>query len=71
MGTKPLHIWFEKIDGFIKIYDGITYSVLFAPKRYNAIYDRLSIIQVKKVVLPIELIIYVPDLELIYVTLHL
>ena len=71
MGIKPLHIWFEKIDGFIKIYDGIRYSVLFAPKRYNAIYDRLIIIQVKKVVLPIELIIYVQELELIYVILYL
>ena len=27
MGAKPLHIWFEKIDGFIKIYDGIRYLV--------------------------------------------
>ena len=71
MGIKPLHIWFEKIDGFIKIYDGIRYSVLFTPKRYNAIYDRLIIIQVKKVVLPIELIIYVQELELIYVILYL
>ena len=31
MGTKPLHIRFEKIDGFIKIYDGIRYLVLFGP----------------------------------------
>ena len=23
MGAKSLHIWLEKIDGFIKIYDGI------------------------------------------------
>ena len=29
MGVKPLHIWFEKIDGFIKIYDGIRYLVWF------------------------------------------
>ena len=25
MGSKPLHIQFDKIDVFIKIYDGITY----------------------------------------------
>ena len=29
MGKKPLHIRFDKIDGFIKIYDGIRYLVLF------------------------------------------
>ena len=29
MGTKPLHIWFNKINEFIKNYDGIRYSVLF------------------------------------------
>ena len=27
MGSKPLRIWFDKIDGFIKIYDGIRYFV--------------------------------------------
>ena len=39
MGAKPLYIWFEKINGFSKIYDGIRYLTLFAPERY-AIYDR-------------------------------
>ena len=29
LGSKPLHIKFDKIDGFIKIYDGIRYLVLF------------------------------------------
>ena len=42
MGGKPLRIWFVKIDGFIKIYDGIRYLVLFGPERYNAIYDRIN-----------------------------
>ena len=32
MGSKPLGIWFEKIDGFIKIYNGIRYLVLFGPE---------------------------------------
>ena len=27
--AKPLHIWFEKIDGVIKIYGGIRYLMLF------------------------------------------
>ena len=42
MGSKPLRIWFEKIDGFIKIYDGIRYLVLFASERCNAILTRIK-----------------------------
>ena len=41
MGAKPLDIWFEKIDGYIKIYDEIRYLVLFTPERYNAVDDRI------------------------------
>ena len=37
MGTKPLRIRFDKIDGFIKIYDGTRYLVSFGPERYDAI----------------------------------
>ena len=33
MGSKPLHIWFQKVDGFIKIYDGIRYLVLNASEK--------------------------------------
>ena len=40
MGSKPLGIWFEKIDGFIKIYNGIRYLVLFGPESQDAIYNR-------------------------------
>ena len=42
MCAKRLHIWLEKIDGFIKIYDRIIYFVLFASERYNAIYNRIK-----------------------------
>ena len=48
MGVKTLHICFEKIYGFIKIYDGITYLVLFASERYNAIYDRINYLIIEK-----------------------
>ena len=34
-------MWFEKIDGFMKIFDGIRYLVLLASERYNAIYDKI------------------------------
>ena len=35
-------IRFTKIDGFIRIYDGIRYLVLFGSERYNALYDRID-----------------------------
>ena len=41
MGLKPLRVWLVKIDGFIKIYDGIRYLVLFGPEIYDAIYNRV------------------------------
>ena len=31
MGKKPLRIWFDKIDVFIKIYYGTRYLVLLGP----------------------------------------
>ena len=40
VGVKPLGIWFDNIDGFIKIYDGIRYLVLFGSEKYNAVYNR-------------------------------
>ena len=37
--AKPLRIRFDKDDGFISIYDGTRYLVLFGPERYNGTYD--------------------------------
>ena len=42
MGAKPLRFRFDKVDGFIKIYDGTRYLVLFSLERFNAIYGRIS-----------------------------
>ena len=44
IGAKPLHIRFEKIDGFIKIYDGTKYLILSGPERYDEIYDWMKYI---------------------------
>ena len=41
MGSKPLHIRFDEIDGSIKIYDRIRYLVLFGSGLYDAIYNRI------------------------------
>ena len=40
--AKSLSIRFDKVDGFIKIYDGTRYLVLFAPEKYNAIFNRIK-----------------------------
>ena len=39
--SKPLRIRLNKIDGFIRIYDGTKYLTLFGSKQYDAIYNRI------------------------------
>ena len=41
IGAKPLRTRFDKVDGFIRVYDGARYSVLLGPKKYDAIYNRI------------------------------
>ena len=51
MGSIPLHIRFDEIDGFIKVYDGIRYLVSFSNSWYDTICDKikeLNIVYVKK-----------------------
>ena len=46
--AKPLRIRFNKIDGFVRVYDGIRYLVLFRSEKYDSIYNRIRyIISVK------------------------
>ena len=42
MGSIPLRIRFDEIDGFIKIYDGTRCLVLFCQSWYNEICDRIK-----------------------------
>ena len=42
MDSKPLRIRFNETDGFIKVYDGIRYLVLFGHLWYDEIYDRIT-----------------------------
>ena len=39
--TKPLRISFNKIDGFIRIYDVTRYLTLFGSEKYDGIYYRI------------------------------
>ena len=41
IGAKPLRISFVKVDGFIIVYDGIRYLVLFGLENYDAIYNKI------------------------------
>ena len=42
---KPLRIKFNRIDGFIRIYDGTRYLILFRSEKYDAIYDRIRYVK--------------------------
>ena len=49
--SKPLSIRFNKIDGFIRVYDGTRYLVLIGSEKYDSIYDRIRyLINVKSVI---------------------
>ena len=39
---KPLRIWFNNIYGFIRVYDGTRYLVLFGAEKYYFIYNWIS-----------------------------
>ena len=39
--SKPLHIRFDKIDGFIRAYDGTRHLVLFGGKKNDFIFSRI------------------------------
>ena len=39
--AKPLHIRFSKVDGFVRVYDGTRYLVLFGPENHDVIYNRI------------------------------
>ena len=48
MGSVPLCIRFDEIDGFIKIYDVIRYLVLSGSGYYDKIYDSIKYLISKK-----------------------
>ena len=39
--SKPLRIRFDKIDRYIRIYDGTRYLVLFGSENFDFIYNRI------------------------------
>ena len=70
MCKKPLGIWFDKIDGFIKIYVGIRYFVSLG---YNEIYDTTKSYKSKQwinLMLRINLIVILQESESIHIVLY-
>ena len=49
IGGKPFYIRFNKVDGFIRVYDGTRYLVLFGPEKYDAIYNRIRYLKSQKI----------------------
>ena len=41
VGAKALLIGFDNVDGFIRVYDGTRYLVLFYQEKYDVIYNRI------------------------------
>ena len=41
IGTKPLHIRFDQVHGFMRVYDGTRYSIIFETGKYCAIFNRI------------------------------
>ena len=41
VSEKPLRISFDKVDGFIIVYDGTRYLVLFSHEKHGIIYNRI------------------------------
>ena len=39
--AKPLNIRFDKVNGFIRVYDEARYLVLFRPEKYDLIYNKI------------------------------
>ena len=48
--SKPLHSRFDKIDGLIRIYDGIRYLTMFGSEKYDAKLQKI-ILQKSKLII--------------------
>ena len=44
--VQKLRIRFDRVDGFIRYYDGTKYLVLFGFETYNAINDKISFLMI-------------------------
>ena len=69
--SKPLRTRFDKIDGYIRVYDGVRYLVLFGSEKYDFIYKRIRYLISVKVALHIMFLIIMQKSKLIHTNLNL
>ena len=48
IGAKPLCVRFDKVNEFIRVYDGIKYLVIFGDEKHDFIYSRIRYLIVVK-----------------------
>ena len=69
---KPLRIKFNKIDGFMRIYDGTRYLVLFASKKYDSIYNKTRYLRsMKSVITYIIFIFFIYYFSYMYIYIYI
>ena len=71
IGSKLLRIRFDKVNGFIRAYDGTRYLVLFGTEKYDAIYNTIRYLKNKKNVLHTFLLIIMQKSKSIHMTFYL
>ena len=57
--SKPLHIGFDEIDGFIRVYDGTRHLTLLGTEEYEAAYNRIRFLRSQKKWYQIYIYIYI------------
>ena len=66
IGTQPFRIRLDKIDEFIRVYDGSRYLVLFGAEKYDIIYNRIRYLIDAKMVLHTSVFIIMQKPKLIH-----
>ena len=57
IGTQPFRISLDKIDEFIRVYDGTRYLVLFGAEKYDIIYN--TIIHLKDAKMVLHMLVFI------------
>ena len=71
IGPKSLRIRFDKIDGFIRIYDGTRYLTLFGSEKYDVIYVKIRYLTILKSGITYIFSHHIANLKLIHMILCL
>ena len=71
IAAKPLRLRFDKVDGFIRVYDGTRFLVLFSPEKCNAIFNKIKYITSQKSGITYVFFITIQESKLIHMILYL